>query len=287
MTQQISRRRFLKLAAAGVLGAGLPAIGGAAYTTRIEPYMLDITHVTIPVRGLDPAFNGFTIALTSDWHLGAWMTFERMMEIVPLINALEPDVIAVVGDFVSAILPETPGEITRILDALSAREGVLTTLGNHDHWTHANTIRGAIYDSHAWLMWNTDAEFWRGDAVLHIAGVDDIWEQEHDLDEALLEVPSGNTTILLAHEPDYADEAAADGRIALQLSGHSHGGQVRVPGHGALLLPRLGEKYDMGYYTIDGMGLYVTRGLGMIAPYVRFNCAPEVTHITLVVGDEA
>jgi len=87
--------------------------------------------------------------------------------------------------------------------------------------------------------------------------------------------------VLLAHEPDYADDVAADGRVGLQLSGHSHGGQVRLPFKGALALPRWGRKYDMGLYEIAEMRLYVNRGLGMVRPWVRFNCRPEITHITL------
>jgi len=88
--------------------------------------------------------------------------------------------------------------------------------------------------------------------------------------------------ILLAHEPDLADEFAKDGRVALQLSGHSHGGQVRVPGLGPLVLPYLGQKYDQGLNRVGDMWVYTNRGLGVIPPPVRLNCRPEITEITLV-----
>ncbi len=281
MSQPITRRTFLKTAIGSVAGAGVFGIGASAYVTRIEPTRLAITRVSIPLPNLPPAFDGYTLAQISDWHLGEWMTLERMMGIVAEVNALSPDLIVITGDFVSVISQNTQAEITTILRALQARDGVAATLGNHDHWTHAPTVRQAIRDAGTWLMWNTDAAILRGDQSIHLVGVDDIWENEHDLEEALQYVPEDAATILLAHEPDYADEVAATGRIGLQLSGHSHGGQVRIPGKGALILPYLGQNYDSGLYSVEGMHLYVNRGLGMVAPYVRLNCLPEVTHITL------
>jgi predicted MPP superfamily phosphohydrolase len=86
--------------------------------------------------------------------------------------------------------------------------------------------------------------------------------------------------VLLAHEPDFADTSAATGRFALQISGHSHGGQVRLP-FMRLVLPQLGEKYPMGLYQVGGMYQYTNRGLGMVSPRVRFNCRPEITILTL------
>ena len=99
---------------------------------------------------------------------------------------------------------------------------------------------------------------------------------------ALARIPAGAPVILLAHEPDYADTVAADGRVALQLSGHSHGGQVHLPLIGAPVVPYLGAKYVSGLYSVDGsMWVYTNRGIGSIPPAVRFNCRPEITHITL------
>jgi hypothetical protein len=116
---------------------------------------------------------------------------------------------------------------------------------------------------------------------LWLAAVDDVWEGQADLDAALAGAPPGATAVLLAHEPDFADTVAADGRAALQLSGHSHGGQVRLPLLGPPVLPYLARRYPAGLYRAGRMQLYVTRGVGVIAPPVRFNCRPEVTVITL------
>lgn len=285
MPPLISRRRFLKVAATGVLGLGLPAIGASAYVTRVEPYLLDITRLTLPLPGLDPAFHGFTIVQASDWHLGAWMRPERMREIVGAINALQPDLIALTGDFVSRLEPDTARVLHHLLRALRAREGVAATLGNHDHWTAPAAVYGAIIGAGHRCLANAALAVRRGGAALYVAGVDDIWEGQHDLARALDGIPDGAPTILLAHEPDYADEVALTGRVSLQLSGHSHGGQVRLPGRGALILPRLGRRYDQGLYDVGGMALYVNRGVGMVAPYVRFNCPPEITHFTLASPD--
>jgi predicted MPP superfamily phosphohydrolase len=143
-------------------------------------------------------------------------------------------------------------------------------------------VAQAIQDGGARLLLNGHIALTREDATLYLAGVDDIWERQHDLSAALSGIPTNAPVVLLAHEPDYADEVTLTGKVGLQLSGHSHGGQVRLPLVGALELPWLGEKYDMGLYDVGGMALYVTRGVGMIAPHVRFNCRPEIAQIELV-----
>jgi predicted MPP superfamily phosphohydrolase len=281
MAQTISRRKFLTYASSSVLGVGTVGIGGTAWATRVEPFALETTTTTIPLPNLPPAFDGLTIAHISDLHFGDFMTREGIAAVIEGVNALQPDVIAVTGDFVSIILDDTPALITDTLAALHAREAVVAVLGNHDHWTDAPTVAHAVRQSGARLLLNEHMLLQRNDAALYFAGVDDIWEQQHDLDTALSGIPANAPVVLLAHEPDYADEVTEMGKVGLQLSGHSHGGQVRLPFIGAPRLPWLGEKYDMGLYDVDGMALYVTRGVGMVRPHVRFNCRPEIALITL------
>lgn len=117
--------------------------------------------------------------------------------------------------------------------------------------------------------------------MIYLAGLDDIWSGRPDLQAALDQAPPNTPIILLAHEPDFADTASLDCRIVLQLSGHSHGGQVRLPGVGAPILPPLGRKYDQGLYKINDMWLYTTRGVGLGRIPIRINCSPEITEITL------
>ena len=121
-----------------------------------------------------------------------------------------------------------------------------------------------------------------GRETLWLAGLDDGWSGSPDLVAAVTQRPSRATTVLLMHEPDLADDYSQDTGIALQLSGHSHGGQIRFPGVGALVTPYLAWKYDMGLYSVNDMWLYTNRGLGVTNLPVRFNCPPEITEITLV-----
>jgi predicted MPP superfamily phosphohydrolase len=123
-----------------------------------------------------------------------------------------------------------------------------------------------------------------GQDVLYLAGLDDGWSGRPDLNAALANRPAGAPVVLLFHEPDLADQTSLDGRISLQLSGHSHGGQIRLPRRGALLKPYLGWKYDLGLYQLNGMWLYTNRGIGVTNEPIRYNCPPEITQITLING---
>lgn len=284
MAGKITRRRFLKTMGGGVLGLGATAIGGTTWATKIEPDAVETTFQTIPLAHLPVAFDGLTLVQVSDWHLGTWMTLDRMLAIARQANALNPDVLVMTGDFLTRFGPTTFDDITASMAAFTAKESVLAILGNHDHWTSAAKVGQALGRvPAAKLLLNEHIVLTRGTDHLYIAGVDDIWEQKNDLGKALNGIPTDAAVILLAHEPDYADEVAATGRVGLQLSGHSHGGQVRLPFIGAPITPPLGQKYDMGLYNVAGMALYTNRGLGMVSPDVRFNCRPEITHFTLKV----
>ena len=131
-------------------------------------------------------------------------------------------------------------------------------------------------------MVNASVRMETGDEAWWLCGVDDVWSGDPDLAAALTGVPETSFKILLCHEPDFADSAARKS-ISLQLSGHSHGGQVRLPLVGAPILPYLGRKYPIGLQAVEGSNLrvYTNVGLGVIFPPVRFNCWPEVTHLTL------
>lgn len=125
-----------------------------------------------------------------------------------------------------------------------------------------------------------------GDAQLYVAGLDDVYYGHPDLQRALAGVNSSMPVIALVHEPDLADRFACDGRISLQLSGHSHGGQVCLPNAKPLLLPRYAKKYVQGLHRVGNGWVYTTRGVGTCPPDIRLNCPPEVTHITLVAEEK-
>jgi len=282
MAGKLSRRRFLRTVGGSVLGLGATAIGGTAWITKVEPQLVETTYLTLPLANLPPAFDGITLVQVSDWHLADWMTLDHMLEIAHQANDLQPDILVMTGDFLTWFGSTTYDDITRSMSAFTAKESVLAILGNHDHWTDAAKVAEAVGKAtNTVLLLNEHVVLTRGNDHLYIAGVDDIWEKKNDLDRALAGIPVDSAVILLAHEPDYADEVALSLRVGLMLSGHSHGGQVRLPFIGALVTPYLGRKYDMGLYKVGNMTLYTNRGVGMLSPNVRFNCRPEITHFTL------
>jgi predicted MPP superfamily phosphohydrolase len=165
---------------------------------------------------------------------------------------------------------------------LNATHGVFSVLGNHDHMTNKRVVLTGLKESGLPVLINDGVTLSRGQQVLYLAGLDDGRRGHPDLPKALEKRPGQVPTILLVHEPDFADTYSTDGTISLQLSGHSHGGQIRLPGVGALALPRYGRKYDQGLYRVQDMWLYTTRGIGVTGPPIRLNCRPEITEITLV-----
>ncbi len=166
----------------------------------------------------------------------------------------------------------------RELASLQGPLGVYACLGNHDYWTDPDAIARALGRAGVRVLRNEGVEVAEG---LWVAGLDDVWEGQPSLDMALKGMPSDAATVVIVHEPDYADEVTADGRVMLMVSGHTHGGQVRLPLLGPPILPYLGQRYPAGLYTLGDMTLYVSRGVGLISPPVRFNCRPEVTLLTL------
>lgn len=276
----MGRRRFLGLMLGGTLGGGLAAVGGYTYVSRIEPRWLRVERVRVPIAGLPEALEGFTIALISDLHLYPYTRLEEIEAAVEVANALRPDLVVLGGDYVL----ETAHAIDDLAPALArldARHGIAACVGNHDLWTDVDRVVAGLEREGIDVLRNASRTVVHEGARLTLAGLDDGWSGRPDLDLALDGVAPGTTVVLLNHEPDLADRYAHDGRVALQLSGHTHGGQVRLPGLGAPVLPKYGAKYVAGLYRTGELWVYATRGVGVIGPPVRFGCRPEVTHLTL------
>jgi predicted MPP superfamily phosphohydrolase len=274
----LSRRAFLRAArnllAAGVIGAP-PVIW---YSGRIEPAWLSVERHVLRLPRLPRTWDGVTLAQLSDLHLGPIISSGHIQAVIDLTLSLQPDLIVVTGDFVSSLQQGEATELEKALRRLRAPAGVFASLGNHDWWTNAAVVAEAVQRSGVTLLRNEHVALGEN---FYVAGVDDVWEGQADLARALRGLPDEACTVLLAHEPDYADLVANDGRVALQLSGHSHGGQVRIPFVGPTVLPYLGRKYPAGWRQIGNLQLYTNRGLGMVSPAVRFNCRPEITLFTL------
>lgn len=264
--------------------AGGAGAAGAAYAYTVEPHNIQIERVQIALPRLPGAFDGITIAHLSDLHLGPYVTEDHLLQAVQMTNALKPDAIVLTGDLVNSswryIQP-----CAEIISKFQAPLGVFAVLGNHDYWVgFLNLMVQSVKKSGITLLRNQAVPITRGRSTLYFVGIDDLWLQLADMRRAIETVPQNACKIALMHEPDFAD-IAAQAEVDLQLSGHSHGGQVRLPILGPLILPRYGEKYPMGFYRIGNFTrLYTTRGIGVLPPGVRFNCPPEITMLTLTTG---
>jgi predicted MPP superfamily phosphohydrolase len=260
--------------------------GGLGYIAQVEPAWLDITRVSLKLPRLGSAFAGLRIVQISDIHYGHWMTVERFQKVIECILEQHPDVIAITGDFLhgyrwEAVHPRLLAELAEAFRPLAKACLTVGVLGNHDHWTDASAVRAMLEEVGIVDLSNTTHTLRRGGDLLHLAGVDDVWEEHDRLEDVLAQLPEDGAAILLAHEPDFADESAAAGRFDLQISGHSHGGQVVLPFIGPPVTPYLAHKYPNGLYRVGEMLLYTNRGVGMGDVLVRFNCRPEVTVFTL------
>lgn len=280
-SRKFSRRAFLKLSATAVVGAGVYSVGGYVYATGIEPGWIDVNEIAMPLPSLASEFNGYRVAHLSDIHMDDWMTGARLLDIVRLINAQQPDMVAITGDFVTGEAEPYEADLVAALSQLTPRDGTVAILGNHDHWTNPDVIRKVIRASGMIDLNNDVHTLTRSKAMLHFCGVDDIIENKQRLDLVLNRLPPDGAAVLLAHEPDFADESSAANRFDLQISGHSHGGQVAIPFMGPLVVPPMSEKYPVGRYQVGKMIQYTVRGVGMVQPRVRFNCRPEIAIYTL------
>ncbi len=268
------------------IGAALA--GGAAafvyYSYAVEPLDIQVTQMPLTLSRLDPAFDGYRVVQISDIHMDTFMTYGRLIYAIDRVNRLEPDLIAITGDFVSANARYDAAELTAGLSQLRARDGVFSVLGNHDHLSDPNRVRDVLAAARIVELPNAVHTIVRGQAKLHICGVDDWTVGADRLDAVLAALPGEGAAILLAHEPEFANESASTGRFDLQLSGHTHGGQINIPipGLWTLITAVYADRHRAGWYVKDGMQLYVNRGLGMIVLPLRFNATPEITVLTLL-----
>jgi uncharacterized protein len=265
-----------------VLRAAVPLGAFYLYASRIEPRWLDTQFVEIVLPRLDPAFDGYRMVQFSDIHMDSHMTSDRLRSIVEQVNAQQPDLTVITGDFITRRMHYVPDEMIDVLRQLRAADGVLAVPGNHDYYNYQiNNVRRIMQGSGITDLSNRVHSLKRGEAQLHIAGVDDVVYRKARLDLVLDELPDDGAAVLLAHEPDFADISAPTGRFDLQLSGHTHGGQIRLPVVGAVISPTHGTRYSRGLLDIDGMWLYTNVGVGTVSFNLRFNCRPEITVFTL------
>ncbi|MBE9031960.1 metallophosphoesterase [filamentous cyanobacterium LEGE 11480] len=260
----------------------LIALSGMFYMGFVEPNWIDVHPLSLTLARLDPAFEGYKIVQITDLHADKWMTADRLSKIVQIVNQQTPDLVAITGDYVTKG-DETYVPNLTVLDQLNPNDLTVGVLGNHDYYGNPPELHRTLLESNVLLMRNRIGEIRRGDATLLIAGLGDAMMNDANLPYVMDRMPPTGAAILLAHEPDFADETAATHRFDLQLSGHSHGGQIKLPFVGVRrITPKMAKKYPNGLYKIDDLWQYTSRGIGLARHVkVRLNCRPEVTVFTL------
>lgn len=274
----LSRRNFLKIGA--LAGLSVTAVVSGLFVLSNEAEDPVIDEVVVPIQNLKPGLEGFRIVQLSDIHLRPYTKPDLVERAVELANQLKPDLTVLTGDFVWRDR-DAAFELAPILAGLNARYGVFSVMGNHDYWLDIQALQQAFDDAGLPVLYNQGHVIQHNGANLYLAGMDDGWSGQPDLQAALADSPANTPVVLLLHEPDLIDQVSADPRVTLQLAGHTHGGQVVVPGQPPFFTPYLGKKYSQGLFKVQLAWLYTNRGLGTISVPYRLNCPPEVTLLTL------
>lgn len=282
----ITRRKMMLLAVAAA--GGLVATDAAV----VEPNWLSFETLDVPIRGLHAALDGFRIALLSDMHWPRHISAEFCRRAVTIGNAFRPDLWAFAGDFcdakgVVADTPLAPGtrnvpNMSGLFEEMSATHGVVGVRGNHDHWIDGRAIAREVERcTPIRLIESKHLLLERGGGKLAIGGIGDLWTDTVDPLAAFDGVGEDVPRVMLSHNPDVAEEMKQHVRVDLQLSGHTHGGEVRVPFGPAPAVPsRYGNKFRQGLVGGRKHRVYVTRGICRPRG-IRFWCRPEVTGIVL------
>jgi len=272
----ITRRSFLK----GALGLAALTALPLGYSYMGERLWYEVKEISLSFPHLPSAFHGFRLVQFSDVHLGHYFGQSELLELVKKINNLNPDMICFTGDLVDQGGSELKAAIP-ILAMLKASLGKWAVLGNHDYSGEVNQVVESLEKANFHVLNNANSKISRNDQSILIAGVEDSLKGNPHIAKAIEGTTKEEFILLLSHTPDYADECK-DYPIALQLSGHSHGGQIRVPFYGSLVTPPGAKKYIDGLIEMENsnMLVYVNRGIGTTILPLRFSCRPEITLFT-------
>jgi predicted MPP superfamily phosphohydrolase len=277
-----SRRHVLKklitlAAVSGSTGGSALAGTGSSGARKLKLERIEIT-----VPNLPPKLDGFRIAQLSDLHLEPFTTEHDIQRAVDLANSVKPDLVALTGDFVTDTADAAP-VIAELLGQLKARHGVYACLGNHDYWSDADRVHKALTERKIRVLCEETRHIRTDRGSLYLGATDSNYNSRPNVRKTLAEFREKQPLVLMMHEPDGADVIAAAGVQALQLSGHTHGGQLRFLGKEPMNMRRArwGKKYLEGHYNLGNVQLYVNRGIGCVGVPWRIGCPPEVTELTL------
>ena len=284
-SQQASRRSFLK-------GALYSAGSLALYAGELERHWLEVVRKDIRISGLPADFDGLSVAQLSDIHLDEFTEPFLLREAIDEVNRARPDIVLLTGDYVSSeVLPpnltvEAAWQCGKLLNQLECKKRY-AIFGNHDIWAGEEHVGNALQSNGITVLRNSYLPFERGAARIWLAGLDDPVCGRPDPDRTIptsIRNIAAEPILLMCHAPDYVDELQnhpAGRAVSLVLSGHTHGGQIRLPFLGPLRLPPGGRKYVEGLFRVGATQLYVNRGIGSVGVPFRFDCRPEITLFTL------
>lgn len=278
-----SRRAFL---VRGTALVGAVAVVGIAARDKEN---LQVVRQALELPGLPPELKGTRIAVISDLHRGPYNGMDFLARVVQAVNDERPDLVLLPGDFVQ-ISGEYFADAAEAVARLRPRIAMLGTLGNHDHWEGADLARRLLPRAGLRLIDNDRVFLTPGGGLTEVApaaglllgGVGDLWEDRTDLEAALRGAPATMPRLVMSHNPDFAETGARRVRVDLQISGHTHGGQVNVPGVGVPFVPsRYGNRYAAGLVQGPAWPVYVNRGIGTTILPLRLRVRPEITLFTL------
>jgi predicted MPP superfamily phosphohydrolase len=272
-----TRRQFLK----GALATPLLAVSGVAvYARLIEPYNYLISETDIFVHNLPERFEGFRITQLTDIHHSKILGLEEVQRVVRLAQQTTPDLFVLTGDYATAYRRYIE-PCAEALSSLSAPEGVWAVLGNHDHYTDPELTTRALEQHHINVLNNRNTLLRRGPDVIQLSGIDDWSWNATDWAKAFEGLKKSLPTVLLSHQPSVLKfEQTKD--LSLILSGHTHGGQIKLPWFGAparFLTKDL--MFVQGLFRIGNVQMYVSSGTGVIGLPVRFGVRPEIAVLRL------
>jgi uncharacterized protein len=244
-----------------------------------DVYDIEITKHEVFIDDLPKPFDGYRIVFLTDTHVAGFVRRDFYREVVAQTNRLAPDLILLGGDFVT-FHRDIPLLGEQLLDGLQSRDGKYAVLGNHDYWAGGAEVRTTMEAHDVHFIINQSAVIERDGAKLPLIGIDEIYRGEPDVEAAFSGVSPQGPCLGLTHHPDMVEELEGR-RVDLLLCGHTHGGQIRVPFFGSLVVPSKHEdRYAQGFHRVSGALMYVSRGIGAIPP-VRILCKPEIALFTL------
>ena len=248
-----------------------------------DVYDIEVTRHEVFIDDLPASFDGYRIAFLTDTHVASFMRRGLYREAVAQTMHFDPDLILLGGDFVTWER-HIPLMAEVLLTGLEARDGVFAVLGNHDYWANGDGVIAAMTARGVRFIMNRNVRLRRGGDAIWLAGIDELYRGKPDVDAAFAVVQG--PCVALSHHPDVIDLLRGR-RIDLLVCGHTHGGQIRVPFFGSIVVPSRHEaRYASGFHREERVLMYVSRGIGAIPP-LRILCKPEVATFTLRMSSRA